>query len=151
MKRGYVGIGLVNPKTEHNIGSVLRAMACFDATFLAIQNKRFKKAATDTNNTYKQKPIFHTKDILDQIPYSCVPVCIEINDKAKCISTYKHPERAFYIFGPEDGSVPTKVVNKCRDVVSIPTEFCLNLAMACLLYTSPSPRDLSTSRMPSSA
>ena len=27
----------------------------------------------------------------------------------------------------------------------------LNLDMTCLLYTSPSPRDLSTSRMPSSA
>ena len=27
----------------------------------------------------------------------------------------------------------------------------IELAMACLLYTSPSPRDLSTSRMPSSA
>ena len=29
--------------------------------------------------------------------------------------------------------------------------FSLNRAMTCLLYTSPSPRDLSTSRMPSSA
>ena len=28
---------------------------------------------------------------------------------------------------------------------------CVSLALACLLYTSPSPRDLSTSRMPSSA
>ena len=27
----------------------------------------------------------------------------------------------------------------------------VNLALGCLLYTSPSPRDLSTSRMPSSA
>ena len=33
-----------------------------------------------------------------------------------------------------------------------PTNFFLRcLAMSCLLYTSPSPRDLSTSRMPSSA
>ena len=29
--------------------------------------------------------------------------------------------------------------------------FMIFLALACLLYTSPSPRDLSTSRMPSSA
>ena len=28
---------------------------------------------------------------------------------------------------------------------------CLDVMMPCLLYTSPSPRDLSTSRMPSSA
>ena len=29
--------------------------------------------------------------------------------------------------------------------------WCTNLGYTCLLYTSPSPRDLSTSRMPSSA
>ena len=36
-------------------------------------------------------------------------------------------------------------------VTSQPPEHRLGLVMACLLYTSPSPRDLSTSRMPSSA
>ena len=30
-------------------------------------------------------------------------------------------------------------------------EHCINTTKSCLLYTSPSPRDLSTSRMPSSA
>jgi len=33
----------------------------------------------------------------------------------------------------------------------IHTNYLVNLASSCLLYTSPSPRDLSTSRMPSSA
>ena len=31
------------------------------------------------------------------------------------------------------------------------TQHLLNIQVTCLLYTSPSPRDLSTSRMPSSA
>ena len=34
---------------------------------------------------------------------------------------------------------------------SLAAQFNINRAELCLLYTSPSPRDLSTSRMPSSA
>ena len=37
----------------------------------------------------------------------------------------------------------------CEALCSAPTT--LNVDWSCLLYTSPSPRDLSTSRMPSSA
>ena len=37
------------------------------------------------------------------------------------------------------------------DFSSIQNDFKLNRLYTCLLYTSPSPRDLSTSRMPSSA
>ena len=45
-------------------------------------------------------------------------------------------------FGTENKEMFTRFVNREID----DDEF-----MACLLYTSPSPRDLSTSRMPSSA
>ena len=46
------------------------------------------------------------------------------------------------LYGPGAGSGPT--------AASVVSDI-LNLHAACLLYTSPSPRDLSTSRMPSSA
>ena len=42
-----------------------------------------------------------------------------------------------------DGSVAVQIANPSCDGVALP--------IGCLLYTSPSPRDLSTSRMPSSA
>eukprot|EP00831_Metopus_contortus_P052313 TRINITY_DN43910_c0_g1_i1.p2 TRINITY_DN43910_c0_g1~~TRINITY_DN43910_c0_g1_i1.p2 ORF type:complete len:137 (-),score=28.26 TRINITY_DN43910_c0_g1_i1:85-495(-) len=38
-----------------------------------------------------------------------------------------------------------------KNVVNIPADSHLDYSYNCLLYTSPSPRDLSTSRMPSSA
>ena len=41
-------------------------------------------------------------------------------------------------------------IDEVRDVY-LPISRLLNLYISCLLYTSPSPRDLSTSRMPSSA
>ena len=47
------------------------------------------------------------------------------------------------------------LTDKAAEVLRIATERHLRIATAesctCLLYTSPSPRDLSTSRMPSSA
>jgi tRNA(Leu) C34 or U34 (ribose-2'-O)-methylase TrmL len=41
---------------------------------------------------------------------------------------YKHPERALYIFGPEDGTLGHDVLDWCRDVVYVPTNGCMNLA-----------------------
>ena len=49
------------------------------------------------------------------------------------------------MFFGEDGGVQR------YDVFKYPQFDKLNQTMLCLLYTSPSPRDLSTSRMPSSA
>lgn len=34
-KRGFAAIGLVNPKSSINIGSVLRAGACYDVAMIA--------------------------------------------------------------------------------------------------------------------
>ena len=59
-----------------------------------------------------------------------------------------------------DPEMVSTVACEVRDVVDSGVETCLvigggnifrGVSGACLLYTSPSPRDLSTSRMPSSA
>ena len=67
----------------------------------------------------------------------------------------------------EDGGLDGIVKNARKDLIALqnagvdavmfgnendrPYEFDVDTASTCLLYTSPSPRDLSTSRMPSSA
>ncbi len=48
-------------------------------------------------------------------------VCVEKRPGAQRLDSYVHPERAIYIFGPEDGSVPPSVRALCRDHVRIPT------------------------------
>jgi tRNA(Leu) C34 or U34 (ribose-2'-O)-methylase TrmL len=55
-------------------------------------------------------------------------VVIELVENAESLADFQHPENAFYIFGPEDGTVTQKVVNKAHSVVYIPTRGCLNLA-----------------------
>jgi tRNA(Leu) C34 or U34 (ribose-2'-O)-methylase TrmL len=55
-------------------------------------------------------------------------VAVELIDGAKSLTTYKHPPRAFYIFGPEDGTLKKEITDFCEDIVYIPTEGCMNLA-----------------------
>jgi tRNA(Leu) C34 or U34 (ribose-2'-O)-methylase TrmL len=47
---------------------------------------------------------------------------------AKSLVDYKHPPRAFYIFGPEDNSLKKQITNFCRDTIYVPTNGCMNLA-----------------------
>lgn len=125
--RGYAALGLYSPCKAVNIGSVLRAASCYDAAMVAIEGARYRRQASDTTAAYRHIPLLHGS-LLDMVPYDCVPVVVELRDDAEPLPAYKHPERAFYIFGPEDGDVPSRIAEKCRDRVYVPTQFCMNLA-----------------------
>lgn len=126
--RGYAAIGLMYPKTTVNIGSALRAAGCYGASMIAIQGARYKRAPSDTQATYRHVPLIHTEDMHGAIPFDCVPVAVDLLEGATPLCEYTHPERAFYIFGPEDGTLGKAVTGWCRDVVYIPTAYCMNLA-----------------------
>lgn len=127
-KRGYAAIGLYQPKTGLNVGSVTRAAHAYGVAMVGVQGKRFKQSKTDPSSGWRHFPLIETEDIMSIIPYDCVPVAVEFIKDARPLPDYIHPERAFYIFGPEDGSIPNEVLKKCRDVVYVPTEQCMNLA-----------------------
>ncbi|MDD2778435.1 MAG: TrmH family RNA methyltransferase, partial [Methanocellales archaeon] len=89
---------------------------------------RYHKAPTDTIKHYKHMALLQVDDLKNAIPYDCVPVAIEIIEGASALPDYKHPERAFYVFGQEDGTLGERVLSWCRDIVYIPTSGCMNLA-----------------------
>ncbi|MDD5302964.1 MAG: TrmH family RNA methyltransferase [Elusimicrobia bacterium] len=124
--RGFAAIGLFNPKTDHNVGSVMRAAQCYDAALVAIQGDRYRKVSTNTLAAERHIPLLQVDDLADAIPFACEPIVIELTEHAESLVTFKHPNSAFYIFGPEDGSVPP-YWHKYRQVKS-PTRFCMNLA-----------------------
>lgn len=126
--RGYAAIGLFHPKTKENVGSALRACHCYNAKMLAIQGKRFEKASTDTFKTHRHLPVLEVEELKQVIPYDCVPVAVELIEGAQNLVDYQHPERAFYVFGPEDGTLGKQVLDWCRDVIYVPTRQCMNLA-----------------------
>ena len=125
---GYAAIGLHNPKHLDNVGGVLRAAACFGAAMVAIAGTRYHTQRTDTARAYRQIPLLQVEDLHTVVPYDCIPVAVERRADAIALPIYTHPERAFYIFGPEDGDLGQSVLSWCRDVVYIPTYHSLNLA-----------------------
>lgn len=129
--RGYSAVGLFQPKTATNVGSVLRAAHCYGSALVALSGNRYKRSSTDTTKAYRHLPLLQVGDLFDAIPFDCVPVAIDLVDGAREITTYVHPERAFYIFGPEDGTLGRAITDRCRDKVFVPTAFCMNLA-ACV-------------------
>ena len=131
MSRGYCCIGLDNAKNPVNVGAVLRAARVFGVSMVAVSGRRYKRAATDVYATHTEIPLIQPDDLHAVIPYDCVPVAVELVDTAVSLVDYKHPERAFYVFGAEDNTLGKRVLDWCRDVVYIPTNGCLNLA-ACV-------------------
>jgi len=131
--RGYCGIGVLNMKTEINYGTLFRSAYAFGADFIFLIGKRFKKQSSDTTQSHRHLPLFEYKtfdDFYEHIPYDCQLVSVEIHEKSKQIKIFSHPERAVYLLGKEDGSLPKEVIDKSFGVIQIPTRVCLNVAVA---------------------
>lgn len=129
--RGYAAIGLYNPKCTANLGGVLRAAGCYGASLVAVSITRLGKYSTDTMKAWKHVPCLEVVDVMQAIPFGAIPVVVELCDRAKPLFDFVHPERAYYIFGPEDGSVPKPIIDRAPHVIQIPTDGCMNLA-ACV-------------------
>lgn len=121
-------VGLHHPKDVKNVGSALRAANCYGAAVLAVSGRRYKPACTDTAKGYRHLPFLQVESLREVVPYDCIPVAVELVPGATPLPQYEHPQRAFYVFGPEDGTLDKNVLAWCRDVVVVPTRQCMNLA-----------------------
>jgi tRNA(Leu) C34 or U34 (ribose-2'-O)-methylase TrmL len=127
-----IAVGLVRPKSRHNIGAVLRAAGCFGADLVVIEGSRahgdVASNATDTMKAFRRIPTVMVDDLFDAHPVGSVPIAVDLVDGAVSLVDFVHPKRAFYIFGPEDGTLGARHMSRCAHRVFIPTEGCLNLA-----------------------
>ena len=123
-----VGIGLDNPKTPKNIGSVMRAAGCYGADLVVQSGRRCRPGRTDTGKQWRHIPLIQADDLRAMVPYGCVPIAVDLIPGAICLTDYRHPKRAFYIFGPEDGTLGRRITSWCKDTIYIPTAYCMNLA-----------------------
>lgn len=127
--KGFASIGLVRPKYEENVGSVLRAAHCYGAAMVAIQGDRSAvRNKMDTTKAWRHMPVLRGEDLERFIPYDAVPVAIDLVDGAVDLPSFVHPVRAFYVFGPEDGTLGRNTLEWCTHKVMIPTRNCMNLA-----------------------
>ena len=129
-QRGFAAVGLHHCKTGYNIGGAMRAAYCYGAKMVAISGGRCSDVRhhSDTPQAWRHVPTLRVEDLREVIPYDCVPVAVDLVEGAVSLSAYQHPQRAFYVFGPEDGTLGDKVLSWCRDRVSVPTIGCMNLA-----------------------
>ena len=132
-QRGFACIGLDRPTDGVNVGHALRAALGFSARMVILSEKdssiNVRKLSTDPGRAYRHVPIIEVGDIFDAMPQDCTPVAVEITDNAKDLTTFAHPERAYYIFGPENGSIKPEILEECQYTVKIPTTMSLNLGM----------------------
>ena len=126
-----VSIGLIKPKSPSNVGAVMRAANCFQADAVFYTGERYKRAArfqTDTRNATASIPLTGVDDLLAHVTRGTKVVCVELVEGATALPDYRHPEKALYIFGPEDGTIDQAIIDHADDVVYIPSFACLNLA-----------------------
>ncbi len=126
---GFSAIGLCRPKTGLNIGGAMRAAHIYGAAMVAIEGDRSSVSdSADTTKAWRSIPVVRLIDIFDACPYDAVPIGVDLVDDAEPLPTFKHPKRAFYIFGPEDGTLGARHLDRCKHRVMVPTKFCMNLA-----------------------
>ena len=126
-----VTIGLIKPKSPTNVGAIMRAAGCFSADAVYYTGERYDRAMrfnTDTKHRSRSIPLTGVTCILDIVPENAKIICVELVENAIPLHEYPHPEKAFYIFGPEDGTINQNIIDHADDVVYIPTNGCLNLA-----------------------
>jgi tRNA G18 (ribose-2'-O)-methylase SpoU len=123
-KQGYFGIGIVNPKTEYNIGSLWRSAHLLGASFIFTIKKRYKKQSSDTSKAWRSIPLFHfesVEDLKKHLPYQCKLIGIELNEGSTPLPKFNHPERAIYLLGAEDTGLPVQIMAQCHEIVHIPS------------------------------
>ena len=129
--RGFSCVALDNPKSAVNVGSVMRAAQVYDVGLIVISGNRFsrlKKNPTDTLKAWRHIPTVEVADVFDAQPYGSVPIAVEFISEAQALPTFKHPQRAFYIFGAEDATLGKRILDRCAHTIMVPTHYCMNLA-----------------------
>ena len=146
MSLGFAAIGLFNPKDPANAGGVMRAAGCYGAALIVMSGTRMRNWPTDVGKQWRHTPVLAVDNLLAAIPHDCVPVAVDLIPGARSLVGYTHPERAFYIFGPEDGTLGATITDHCRDVIYVPTSNCMNLAATVnvVLYDRMAKRDCIT-------
>ena len=131
--KGYFGIGCIGMKTSMNYGSLFRTAQVFNTDFIFLIASRFKMQSSDTMKSFRHMPLFQYdsfKDFNDHRPFGCKLIGIEMTENAIPIKDYNHPKQACYLLGSEDNGLTNEAINHCQDILILPGERSLNVAVA---------------------
>ncbi len=129
---GYFAIGVFRGKTQHNIGTLWRTAYILGAAYIFTVDGRYKKQSSDVLKSWSRIPLFNYKDfdeLLQNIPYDCRLVGVEIDERSEMLHEFKHPKRAIYLLGAEDTGLPEFVKEKCHMLIKLPGNNSLNVGV----------------------
>lgn len=131
--RGFFGIGTERMSKPMNAGTLFRTAHAFGAGFVFTIDATYSvnAARSDTSRTPEALPWYTFDSAASlKLPEGCKLVGVELLDQATELPTFRHPLRAAYVLGPEDGSLSPDLVARCDYVIKIPTSFCVNVGVA---------------------
>ena len=132
--RGYFGIGAEGVSKSANIGALLRTAHAFGAAFCFSAGAGYDARAgrlSDTADTPAHVPFYRFATLDEMVlPGGCALVGVELLDDAAELPSFRHPQRAAYVLGPERAGLSPAMLARCSHVVRIPTRFALNLSVA---------------------
>lgn len=126
--RGFAGVGIVDPRFEQNVGSIVRSAACYGADF-AFTTGAYDGPPTACGHD-GHLPVFTDVNVADATPAEAELVAIEMTDESVPLREFQHPERAVYIAGRESTGVPDDVLERADHTVHIQAAWCENVSTA---------------------
>jgi len=133
LPRGDFGIGAERVSKALNLGNLMRSAHGFGASFTFTIGASYQalEARADTSKGRQHLPHYNWAKVEElTLPEGCRLVGVELLDEAVDLPSFRHPLRAAYVLGPEQGELSPALLALCDHVVRIPSSFCINLAMA---------------------
>ena len=134
---------LIDPKYERNVGMVVRAAVAMGAREVLVCGRRWSSDGRCVSKKGKRrKPrelrmfggkmreVSTSLDVLNQYDQLVV---FERDNRGQNLAAHNYERsgnKPLYIFGPEDGAVPSRVMRRCDLVLTIPCGDSINLACA---------------------
>ncbi|HAD88046.1 MAG TPA: RNA methyltransferase [Rhodospirillaceae bacterium] len=132
--RGYFGIGVEGISKTMNVGNLFRTGHAFGASFAFTVDATYERTEgqkSDTSKSGGHMPFYSFPDADHlMLPEGCRLVGVELLENASELPSFRHPQQAAYILGPERGELSPQMIARCDHIIQIPMAFCVNVGIA---------------------
>jgi tRNA G18 (ribose-2'-O)-methylase SpoU len=132
--RGFFGIGVEGISKPMNVGNLLRSAHAFGASFFFTVSPVVdvhEMQRSDTSDAFGHIPFYNFEKPADLLlPRGTSLVAIELLEDSVDLPSFRHPQQAVYVLGPEKSSVSPEMLARCDHAIKIPMKFCVNVGVA---------------------